>query len=875
MRSAGIREEFLRYFESKGHRRIHSSPLIPHNDPTLLFTNAGMVQFKDVLLGSEKRDYKRAVTSQKCIRAGGKHNDLENVGRTARHHTFFEMLGNFSFGDYFKEGAIEYGWEFMTDVMGLPEDKLWVSIYKDDDDAEEIWIQKIGFPADRIVRLGDLEKGDEENFWSMGDTGPCGPCSEILMDRGVEFGCGKPDCRVGCDCDRYYELWNLVFMQYTRDESGKLTALPKPSIDTGLGLERTSAVMQNANSVFDTDLFRSIISAIEEITGKEYIAGNGSVPFRVIADHIRALTFAITDAVLPSNEGRGYVLRRILRRAARFGRMLDMHEPFIYRLVSTTVDLMGGAYPEIVEKAQHVSLVVKSEEENFSRTLDRGINRFEEIVGRLKEEGKTRISGADIFRLYDTYGFPPDLTQLMAEEKELSIDLAGFDREMHYQRERVKSASRFRAEDEGNWISVSDKESSKFIGYDELQAEAEAIRYRVDGDKVDLILDLTSFYAEAGGQIGDSGVIKNEDITIQIDDTLPQGGEIVHKGHLIEGDIEAIKKQLTAQVDSGHRLSTARNHTATHLLHRALRQVLGEHVHQSGSLVAPDRLRFDFTHFTGLDPDQIRHIEAVVNGKIREDIQLQDSYRPLDEAKSMGAMALFGEKYDTVVRVVEIGDFSMELCGGTHVRRTGELGLFRIVSEGGIAAGVRRIEALSGGEAEHLTHQQNRILSEIEHLLNVPTEEVAARVQKLIETNRALEREIQRIKGRYAVSEVDELVENAIDIDNRKIVSSKVESRDMDSFRKMADSLRDKLKSGVGVIGMISNGKVSLLAVVTDDLIESVGLKAGDLVKDIAVIVGGAGGGKPHLAQAGGRDPEKLDEALGKVAQIVQERLEQ
>jgi len=868
MKADEIRETFLAYFENRGHRRVPSSPVIPQDDPTLLFTNAGMNQFKLALLGKEKRDYSRATSCQKCIRASGKHNDLEEVGRTARHHTFFEMLGNFSFGDYFKKEAIEYAWEFMTEVLRLPTQRLWISVYKDDDQAYAIWNSRIGVPAERIVRLGDVQQGDEENFWSMGDTGPCGPCSEILFDQGEEMSCG-PHCGIGkCNCDRYLELWNLVFVQFDRSPDGNLTPLPRPSIDTGMGLERIAAVMQKVHSNFQTDLFRPIIAEMEEIVRRGYSSGPEGMPFRVIADHVRALTFALADGALPSNEGRGYVLRRILRRACRFGRTLGMTEPFLYRLVGPVVDVMARPYPELKEKREYVALVIKTEEERFEETLDQGLELFKKAVKMVQASGQKTIPGREAFRLYDTYGFPLDLTVDMAGEIGLQVDLEGFKQEMKLQRQRAKQASRFR-EEENQWTILSEGPHSRFVGYDHERATVVIRRIRTGTDYIDLVLDQTPFYAEAGGQVGDRGRLWGEGIEIEVTDTFRSADVVVHRGKLLKGDIREAKGSLTAQIDSRRRWATARNHTATHLLQAALRQVLGEHVRQSGSLVAPDRLRFDFTHFSPLSPKELERVEASVNAKIREDIPVSTFETSLEEARRMGALAFFGEKYGQRVRLVKIGKESLELCGGTHVKATGQIGQFRLFSESGISAGIRRIEAITGETAESKSREERGILAEIQGLLNAPGPQLAERVKRLIERNKALEKELQQLRPAVFDSKIDRLVAQATLVDNVRVVTAKIEVEDRQGFRRMADILREKLESGVGVLGAVLDHRASFLVVVTDNLILSRGLKAGQIAQEIARVAGGGGGGKPHLAQAGAKDPRAVEQILAKAKEII------
>jgi len=876
MRSGEIREAFLSYFEERGHRRVPSSPVIPQDDPTLLFANAGMNQFKLALLGKEKREYRRATSCQKCIRAGGKHNDLEKVGRTARHHTFFEMLGNFSFGDYFKEAAIEYAWEFITQILRLPKERLWVSVYKDDEQAYNIWTDRIGFPRQKMVRLGDIEAGDEENFWSMGDTGPCGPCSEILFDQGEEMRCG-PDCAIGrCDCDRYLELWNLVFVQFERDSDGKMTPLQHPSVDTGMGLERIAAVMQGARSNYETDLLYPIILEIQEIVEKPYTPDETGMPFRVIADHVRALTFALNDGAIPSNEGRGYVLRRILRRASRHGRTLGIEEPFIFKLVGSVVDVMEDAYPEVKQKREYIALVIKNEEERFGETLGQGLEIFEKIADQVRRSGERVIPGREAFRLYDTYGFPLDLTVDMAEEIGMTVDVVGFESEMKVQKERAKRTSMFEVK-EHDWMVLSQGDHSRFIGYEFYEAPVVVRKMSIAGDEIELILDQTPFYGESGGQVGDIGRLWSDEVEIEVIRTDRSNDAIIHHCKPAEGSLEDLSERLlkgqgrlTARIDVRRRLSAARNHTATHLLQAALRQVLGDHVRQSGSLVAPDRLRFDFTHFSPVSHRELDRVEELVNEKVRENLPVLTFEKPIDEARSMGALAFFGEKYGEVVRLVKIGDYSLEVCGGTHVGSTGEIGQFLLTSETGIAAGVRRIEALTGEAAGLKTRQELRTLTQLSDILNVPQGELVPRLEKLMARTRALEKELQRVRSGPVRSEVATLVrERGITVGDFKVVPVRVEVEDMEGFRRLADLLRESLKSGVGVLGTILGQKVSLLVVVTDDLIGK-GLKAGDIARELAKIVGGGGGGRPHMAQAGGKDPGKLDEALDQTRCVVE-----
>ena len=868
MTSQEIREEYLAFFEQRGHRRVRSSPVVPKDDPTLYFTNAGMNQFKDVFLGLGKRDYTRAVDSQKVIRVSGKHNDLEEVGHSPWHHTFFEMLGNWSFGDYFKAESIEWAWELVTERYGLEKERLWATVFEGspdegvdpDEEAEGLWTARTDILPGRVLRLPA-----KENFWEMGETGPCGPCSEIHYFLGENLA-DQTAAGLLADTDDFVELWNLVFIQYNRDEAGALHALPDKHVDTGMGFERMCSLLQGVDSNYGTDLFQPIIGRIAEITGRQY-EGDDAVAMQVIADHIRALTFAIADGGLPSNEGAGYVLRRILRRAARYGRNLGMREPFIYRLATSVADVMGQAYPEVVEKGDHISLVLRSEEEGFNTTLDRGLEIFE----RLSQKGE--ISGSDAFLLHDTYGFPLDLTELMARERGLAVDSAGFGRELEAQRDRARSATRERfraAEGVGDAI---EGEHSLFVGYEELDTEAQVAHSEADGTdgKIRLFLDRTPFYAEAGGQVGDCGVIEGDGFRVEVETTLKARGGIVHVGAVVSGDAALVGGRVRARVDEERRLSTARNHTATHLLHESLRLTLGDHVDQMGSLVAPERLRFDFSHFAAAGDEALREIEQRVNERIRADLPVKWFEEGLGTAKELGARALFGEKYEDRVRVVQVADYSLELCGGTHVSSTGQIGLLSVVSEGGIATGTRRIDALTGAGAARSAAQHRQIVGEIGHLLNVPVEQLPEQVRGLQERTRELERSLAQMRRELAGQDAAGLAAAAIQVDGVRVVASRAEVGDVDALRSMADGIRDELVSGVGVLGAVLKGKVAFIAVVTDDVIGGRGLKAGDIVRQVAQLAGGSGGGRPHMAQAGGGDPDKLDEALAAVPAIVQQ----
>ncbi len=867
-----VRQSFLDFFKERDHKIVHSAPVVPQDDPTLLFTNAGMNQFKDVFLETGTRPYSRAVDAQKCIRVSGKHNDLEEVGIDTYHHTFFEMMGNWSFGDYYKEEAIRWAWELVTDVWGLPKERLWASVFREDDEAEVLWKKVTDIDKSRVLRCDE-----KDNFWEMGETGPCGPCSEIHIDLGEGY-CDKQHipnhvCEVNAGCARYIELWNLVFIQYDRDEQGTLTPLPAKHVDTGLGLERTVAVLQGKQSNYQTDLFIPIMEHVSQISGKPWGEAETLPAFRVIADHIRALTFAITDGAIPSNEGRGYVLRRILRRAARFGRNLGMHEPFIYRLVSTVIDVMASAYPEIGERAQHTTLVIKAEEERFNEVLDRGIESFNKVATDALSRGQKIISGTDAFRLYDTFGFPLDLTQLMAREKDLTVDGAGFQSELEAQRVRARTAAKFTGAAEGEWIQLTEGSDSAFIGYDLSRSPAQIRKYRFGDDgAVTVVLDQTPFYAESGGQVGDKGQITGDRFRIDVHDTQKEGDMILHLGRFVEGD-SIPSAAVDAVVSEGRRLDIMRNHTATHLLQKALRETLGDHVNQSGSLVAPDRLRFDFTHFEAMTSDEIRQVEQQVNEKVRADLALQKFNASLDDAKAKGATALFGEKYDEEVRVVQIENYSMELCGGTHLDRTGQIGFFRIVKEEGIAAGVRRIEAITGLGAEAVIQKERQLIEQVENILKCRSDEILQKITALIDDKKELEKSLKKVRSESSGSEVESFIAKAKNIDGFKVVTAKVEVDDVDGLRMLGDKIRELIGSGVGVLGAEMGGKVNFLCVVTDDLIQTRKLRAGDIIKEVARIADGSGGGKPHQALAGGKAIQKLQEALDSAPDIIQNQL--
>lgn len=862
--SSEIRQSFLDYFASKGHKVVASSPLIPGNDPTLLFTNAGMVQFKETFLGQEKRAYSTAATSQRCVRAGGKHNDLENVGYTARHHTFFEMLGNFSFGDYFKRDAIKYAWEYLTGVLGLPEDKLWVTVYRDDDEAADIWLKEMGIDASRFSRCGE-----KDNFWSMGDTGPCGPCSEIFYDHGEEIAGGPPGSPDE-DGDRYIEIWNLVFMQYDRDASGKLNPLPHPSVDTGMGLERLVAVLQDVHNNYDIDLFQSLISAIIELVG-EVERDNKSL--RVIADHIRSCAFLVVDGVVPANEGRGYVLRRIIRRAIRHGHNLGLSEPFFYKLVTPLTALMGDAYPELAERQDIVQKVLLQEEERFSETLDQGMRILEQAIDEM--DGR-EIPGEVVFRLYDTYGFPVDLTADMARERDLTVDMAGFETAMEDQRQRARAASRFDADWEGGLETDCD---SEFTGYEHhedngkvvaLYRDGEPVQQLAEGDKGAIILDKTSFYAESGGQIGDTGVLAVGEARFNVKDTRKEGDAIVHVGQLSSGSIST-GADCSASIDSEKRNATARNHSATHLLHAALRRQLGTHVTQKGSLVADDYLRFDFSHFEPVSAGDLDTIERLVNQWILGNDDVETRISSVDEAIESGAMALFGEKYDEQVRVLRIGDMSTELCGGTHVRRAGDIGLFRIISETGIAAGVRRIEAVTGLAALDRVDEQRSRLKRVADIVKTDPDKVDQKIGQIMERSRNLEKELAQLTASMAASKGGELAGQAEEIDGLNVLAAALDNADVKTLRDTVDQLKDKLQPAAIILASVEDDKVRLVAGVSKSATDRI--KAGPLVNFVAQQVGGKGGGRPDMAQAGGNDPAALGAALQGVSDWVREQL--
>ena len=867
-----IRQRFLDYFQKHNHQIVRSSSLVPADDPTLLFTNAGMVQFKRVFLGEEKRPYNRATTSQKCVRAGGKHNDLENVGYTARHHTFFEMLGNFSFGDYFKEKAVEFAWDLLTNGYGLPEDKLLVSIYLDDDEAAAIWRNQVGVPEDRIYRFGE-----KDNFWAMGDTGPCGPCSEIHLDRGEHLACG-PDCKLGCECDRFLEIWNLVFMQYNRDESGEMTPLPRPSIDTGMGLERMVSVLQNVSTNFDTDLLLPIMEKAAALSGRNIGESHETeVAMKVIADHSRAAAFLIGDGVLPSNEGRGYVLRRIMRRAIRYGRNIGLTDPFLHDTAAVVFDIMRPAYPELGEASSFITKVIQNEEVRFSETLDKGLTLLTETLSEMDAKGETTVPGDVMFKLYDTFGFPVDIVQDVVRDRGLSLDMAGFNENMERQREQSRSMVSFSGLSEAYRSLSAEGFQPEFLGYTTLSCEAEvrllvregeAVPTVSEGETVEMVTDRTPFYGESGGQAGDVGAVRADGFEMAVEDTVKDPtGIIIHKGAVTKGTLST-GARVTLTVSDDKRSATARNHTATHILHAVLRRVLGDHVKQSGSLVAPDRLRFDFTHFSQVTPEELERIETEANAHIRENVAVDIREMDAEEAFQSGATALFEEKYGDRVRVIHLAPFSKELCGGTHVQRTGDIGYFTVLSETSIASGVRRIEAITGAGAVKVAQERNRILRKAAAKLKERPENLVERVERALSEQRALEKEVAALKTQMATMSAASVDDEVREINGVKVLAKQVPADGANALREAADQFRDRLKSGVVALGSEADGKAMLIVMVTKDLTDK--LHAGKIVKEAAAVVGGGGGGRPDMAQAGGSKPEKLGEALEKVYSIVE-----
>ncbi|ARQ75776.1 MULTISPECIES: alanine--tRNA ligase [Pseudomonas] len=870
MKSAEIREAFLRFFEEQGHTRVPSSSLVPNNDPTLLFTNAGMNQFKDCFLGQEKRAYTRATSSQKCVRAGGKNSDLENVGYTARHHTFFEMLGNFSFGDYFKKDAINFAWTFLTGVLKLPKDKLWVTVYASDDEAYDIWTKDVGVPAERMIRIGDNKGAPyaSDNFWTMGDTGPCGPCTEIFYDHGPEIWGGPPGSPDE-DGDRYIEIWNNVFMQFNRTADGVLHPLPAPSVDTGMGLERISAVMQHVNSNYDIDLFQSLLTAAADAIG---CANEGQASLKVVADHIRSCSFLIADGVLPSNEGRGYVLRRIIRRACRHGNKLGATGNFFYKIVAALVAEMGESFPELVREQANIERVLKAEEEQFSKTLEQGLKILELDLAELKG---TVVPGDVVFKLYDTYGFPMDLTADIARERNLTVDEEGFEREMEAQRVRARSASSFGL-DYNTLVKVD--VPTEFVGYNATQASAKVVALYKEGQSVTslnegdegvVILDQTPFYAESGGQVGDCGYLQAGAARFDVRDTTKTGGAFLHHGVVAAGGLK-VGETVDAQVDADVRHATALNHSATHLLHAALRQVLGEHVQQKGSLVDSQRMRFDFSHFEAIKPEQIKALEDIVNAEIRKNTPVETEETDIETAKQKGAMALFGEKYGDNVRVLSMGgDFSVELCGGIHAKRTGDIGLMKIISEGGVASGIRRIEAVTGAAALAYLNAAEEQLKEAASLVKGSRENLVDKLSAVLERNRQLEKQLEQLQAKAASAAGDDLSSSAVDVKGVKVLTARLDGQDGKALLALVDQLKNKLGRAVILLGSVHEDKVVLVAGVTKDLTGQ--LKAGDLMKQAAAAVGGKGGGRPDMAQGGGVDAAALDAALALTVPFVEQ----
>ena len=871
-----IRESFLKYFAGNGHTQVTSSSLIPKDDPTLLFTNAGMVQFKNSFLGLENRGYTRAVSCQKCARAGGKHNDLENVGVTTRHHTFFEMLGNFSFGDYFKEEAIAWAWEYLIDVVGLPKDKLWITIYKDDNEAYDIWNKKMKVPEDRIVRMGE-----KSNFWMMGETGPCGPCSEILYDQGEGVGCGRPECDIHCDCDRHLEIWNLVFTQYDRDENGKLNPLAKPSIDTGMGLERLTSVIQGVKSNYDTDLFAPIIRFMEKTSGKTYGKNvDNDVSIRVIADHSRAVTFLIGDGIMPSNEGRGYVLRRILRRAARHGKMLGINKPFLHQSAQVVIDMMKGVYPDLVEKASYITKVILNEEQRFMETLDAGLRILQEETAALRQAGKSILPGSLVFKLYDTFGFPTDLTADIVKRDGFTLDNNGFNAEMEQQRVRARGAWKGSGEEAVAecYLKVSSSGIiSEFCGYEGvIKAQSKVAAIFINGQSVqsaeegqdaEIVLTATPFYGESGGQAGDTGFLEGTGFSFTVSDTKkPVDKFIVHKGIIQEGKIK-VGDAAQLIVDEERRKAIAANHSGTHILQAALKAVLGDHIKQSGSQVNAAGLRFDFTHFSKISDEEMQRIEEIANDVIRKNLDVKTEVCALEDALKTGATAVFDEKYGATVRIVKMGEMSMELCGGTHVQRTGDIGLLKVVHESAIAAGVRRIEAVTGKEA--LTHVQktDEELKKAANLFKANPLELSDRADKLLKHTRDLEKEIEALKGKLAAKDSGDLMNQIKEIGGVKVLAVEVTITDAKTLRDFGDKLRDKMESGIILLGSKAGEKALLLCMVTKDLAGK--YHAGNIIKELAPLVGGSGGGRPDMAQAGGTQPENLGKVFPALEKLL------
>jgi alanyl-tRNA synthetase len=876
MRGSEIREKFLKYFEENGHTIVQSSSLIPKDDPTLLFTNSGMVQFKNCFLGLEDRGFSRATSSQKSVRAGGKHNDLENVGFTARHHTFFEMLGNFSFGDYFKKESIQWGWDFLTKIMGLSEEKMWITIYEEDDEAFDIWNKIIGVPAERIVRMGM-----ESNFWMMGETGPCGPCSEIIYDQGPGVGCGRSECSVECNCDRHLEIWNHVFMQFEADREGKFNPLPKKNIDTGMGLERIAAVVQGVQSNYDTDFFTPIIAFVENISGKKYRENeDDDVSIRVIADHSRAVVFLIGDGLLPSNEGRGYVLRRILRRAARHGKLLGFNKPFLHEVIPVVIETMKDAYPDLIEKESYIRKVVVNEEQRFIDTLDTGLKILSEEVTSLKTAGKSVVPGEVVFKLYDTFGFPVDLTADIVKKDRLTLDMEGFEKAMEVQREKARESWKGSGE---KAVSTSYQKLSlqgiktTFVGYEgvtetrsritAILKNDEPVATLEEGEKAEIFVEQTPFYGEAGGQVGDTGIIEGDGCLFEVWETqIPVEDLITHIGKVRKGRLKTGDKVLL-KVDLDSRRATEAHHSGTHVLNAALRSVLGDHVKQSGSLVNPERLRFDFTHFSKIEDDELERIEKIANDIIRKNIPVETTLLPREEALKTGAQAVFDEKYGEEVRVIKMGDVSMELCGGTHATRTGDIGLLKVTHESAIAAGVRRIEAVAGREAMKYIRDIEGELKKTSGLLKANPLELSERVEKLLKHQKDMEKEIETLKSKLAAKDIAKLAGRVKEINGVRVLTAEVTAGDAKTMREIGDRLRDKIQSGIILLGSKAGDKAMLLCLVTKDLTNR--YHAGNIIKEIAPIVGGSGGGRPDMAQAGGPKPENLKQALSKLKEIL------
>ncbi len=866
-----IRDKFLSFFESKGHYVRPSYSLVPDKDKSLLLINAGMAPLKPYFMGLETPPKNRMATCQKCVRTG----DIENVGKTDRHGTFFEMLGNFSFGDYFKEESIAWGWEFCTEYLEMPVEKLWVSVYEEDDEAYEIWSEIIGVSKERIVRLGK-----EDNFWEIG-TGPCGPCSEIYYDRGPAYGCDNEDCKPGCDCDRYIEFWNHVFTQFDKDEDGTYHSLPNPNIDTGMGLERVACIMQDVDSIYNIDTMRIILNSVTEISGKKYKNNlKDDISIRIITDHVRAVTFMVGDGILPSNEGRGYVLRRLLRRAARHGKLLGIKENFLCKLVEKVIDVFGEAYPDLVERQEYIKKIISVEEDRFEQTIDQGIEILKTYIDDLKSENKNVLSGERAFKLYDTYGFPLDLTKEILEEEYIKVDEEGFNKEMEMQRERARSARE--EKNEVGWESdvlseLSEDINTSFVGYDNQSIEANVLAIIKDdklveeaneGDEVRIILDVTPFYPEGGGQVGDKGILRGDNSVIKILDCKKGINDIIfHIGKVEEGSFKK-GDSIHADIDIDRRRNTARNHTATHLLHKALKEVLGDHVEQAGSLVTPEKLRFDFTHFQAVNGEELNEIEKIVNKQILEVLKVDSDLTSLEKAKEMGAQALFGEKYSEVVRVIRVGDYSKELCGGTHVNNSSEIGLFKIINESGVAAGVRRIEGISGSEVYKFMNKTNNKLNNISTLLKTNTNDVEGKIEILNQEIKTLQRENDQLKNKLASSSLDEIIESIENINGINVISYRANNLDMDSLRNLGDKLKEKLDSCFIMLGSDKDDKVSFVSMATDDVVKK-GLNCGKIIKEVAKIAGGGGGGRPNMAQAGAKDKDKIDDALSKAKDLI------